>query len=266
MDGVITVRLKDSHYGSKQRNKNCLPKSEVTRSVDVQNVSLCYISSESQQKVITEQFLEQRASDNETGLDTSSPYPSDLPPQYVPTLYITIFYIAITACFIICTVMLVLFLYFRNEPAVKATSVSLSMLIFIGCYLLVLHTYLLNSTLLPSLYKQSDELRNCMCTLRTFLNGVGFPIALILSTLLVKLLRVYRLFSLKTRVSKFTTSNLALAGYVLLLTSPNAFISLLWATVDPYTSTVLFSIRNGSLHISVLCVSIGTLFCGRSFF
>ena len=158
-------------------------------------------------------------------------------------------------CFIACTIMLLLFICFRNEPAVKATSVSLSILIFIGCYLLILHTYLLTTSLLPYFYKQPKEWRDCVCTLRTFLNGVGFPIALILSTPLVKLLRVYRLFNLKRRVSKFTTSNLALALYVLLLMLPNVLISLIWATADPYTSAVSSAISGGLLHISVQCVS-----------
>lgn len=148
---------------------------------------------------------------------------------------------------------------FSNGPAVKATSVSLSILIFIGCYILILHTYLLTTSLLPSFYREPKGWRDCVCILRTFLNGVGFPIVLILSTLLVKLLRVYRLFNLKRRVSKFTTSNLALAVYVLLLTLPNVLISLAWSTADPYTSVVSFAVRGGLLHISVQCESTNSL-------
>jgi hypothetical protein len=57
---------------------------------------------------------------------------------------------------------------------------------------------------------------------------VGFPTALILSTVLVKLLRVYRLFNLKRMVSKITTSNTALTVCVLLLAAPNLLAVVFW--------------------------------------
>jgi hypothetical protein len=133
------------------------------------------------------------------------------------------------------------------------------MLIFIGSYLMILYLYVLNSFLLPSFHEQEKGVRDFMCGLRTSLNGVGFPTALILSTVLVKLLRVYRLFKLKRRVSKITTSNTALAVCVLLMTAPNLLLTLLWCFGDPYTSVVLFSMKNGLLKISVQCVSTHTL-------
>jgi hypothetical protein len=155
--------------------------------------------------------------------------------------------------------MLVLFICFRNEPAVKATSVSLSMLIFTGCYLVILYLYVINSFLLPSFHEQGKGVRDFMCGLRTSLNGVGFPVALIQSTVLVKLLRVYRLFKLRRRVSKITTSNTTLALCVLLVAAPNLLLCLLWCFGDPYTSAVSFSIKKGLLKITVRCVSEHTL-------
>lgn len=115
--------------------------------------------------------------------------------------------------------------------------------------------YLLNSALLPSLHKQSQELKDCFCTIRALLNGIGYPIALIMSTVLIKLLRVYQIFRLQKKVSKFISSNLALAMYVLLLTTPNALICLLWASTDPYRGVVVSSVNGGVLSISVLCIS-----------
>ena len=254
-NGVITIRLNDSYHAadfdecSNNRNQH-LPV------VDHQYLDSCSVSPAWQQGVVLQQIGKKASIGNETaGIVKSLPHPSDLPPQYVATAYIALFYTATTVCFIICIIMLVLFVCFRNEPSVKATSVPLSILIFVGCYLIIFYLYILNSSLLPSFHRQREELRNCMCAFRTSLNGVGFPIALILSTLLVKLLRVYRLFNLKRRVSRITTSNLALAAIVLLMTLPNVVVSLAWSVFDPYTSTVMFSIRNGFLYISVLCVS-----------
>jgi hypothetical protein len=40
-------------------------------------------------------------------------------------------------CFIFNTILLVLYIVFRNEPSIKSTSVSFSMLILIGCYILI---------------------------------------------------------------------------------------------------------------------------------
>ena len=40
-------------------------------------------------------------------------------------------------CFLFNTTLLILYIVFHNEPNIKSTSVSLSMLIFTGCYLLV---------------------------------------------------------------------------------------------------------------------------------
>jgi hypothetical protein len=238
LNGVISLKMRDTHQPMEYENMHA---------TDYYYLNSCLIL---QPAVVVQQIGK-----NMTGMFGSIPYPSDLPPQYVPTIYISLFYTATTICFILCTIMLVLYICFRKEPAIKATSVSLSILIFIGCYLTILYSYVLNSFLLPSFHKQSQLFLNSMCVLRIFLSGVGYPLTLVLSTLLFKLFRVYRLFRLKTRISKFTTSNLALAVYVLLMTSPNALVNLLWYIVDPYTGTVLFSVSNGYLHATVLCES-----------
>lgn len=127
------------------------------------------------------------------------------------------------------------------------------------CYLIVLYLVIHSSSYLPSLYKQSKALRNCVCSLLAWLNASAFPLSLILSTLLVKLLRVYHLFRLRKRASKFLSSNLALAACVLLLTAPNAVVSLIWTTSDPYKGIISQVEINGFLHSSVLCVSDHTI-------
>ena len=259
LDGIITVKLKDSHAGKQQHchHDTLLPDGEKPLHTDgIQYLDSCSISTAPLQTVISQQIGHEESIDNETAIVRSLPHPSDLPPLYVATAYIALFYTATTVCFIICTIMLVLLVCFRNEPAVKATSVSLSILIFVGCYLTLLYLYMLNFFLLPSFHEQSHLLRNSMCIMRSVLNGVGYPPALILSTLLVKLIRVYRLFKLKRRASKLDTSNSALAACAIVLTFPNAFLNLTWCIFDPYSSVVHFSVRNdGLLHATVQCDS-----------
>jgi hypothetical protein len=247
LDGVISLRLKDTY----QPMKCCCSSVVPLHPLSITYLDSCSTSSSSQPRVVVQQI----GMESETHIIKSHPYPSDLPPQFLSTVYIAIFYTGTTVCFILCTIMLVLYIYFRNDSAIKATSVSLSILIFVGCYLILLHLYILNSNRLPSWYKQSVELRNCACTSYTILNALGFPMALILSTLLVKLIRVCRIFRLKGRASKLTTSNLALAAFALIITIPNVLVSLAWSIGDPYTSVVNFSIKDGLVHISTRCIS-----------
>jgi hypothetical protein len=250
LDGVISLHLKDTY----QPMKCCCSSVVPLHPLSITYLDSCSISSSSQPRVVVQQI----GMESETGITKSHPYPSDHPPQFVFTVHIyniAIFYTGTTLCFILCTILLVLFICFRKEPAIKATSVSLSILIFIGCYLILLYLYILNSNDLPSWYKQSVELRNGVCTSYTILSGLGFPMALILSILLVKLIRVYRLFRLKRRASKLTTSNLALAAFALIITIPNVLVSLAWSIGDPYTSVVNFSTKDGLVHISTRCNS-----------
>ena len=266
---------------SAETNRNCtLPDGAITLTYqhadthrtrvwteDILYYSSCNASQNITQDVLIRQIGKERirtSIDEDTGvqvtvIDESLPIPSDLPPKYVPTLFIILFYTANTACFVICTITLILYFYFRNEPAVKATSVSLSVLIFIGCYLAMFYLYILNSFLLPLLHQQSTQLRNSLCAFRIWLNGLGYPLSLIQSTLLVKLLRVYRLFRFTSSVSRMTKSNWALTVCVLLMTAPNALVCLIWFLTDPYISITSLSIRNGLLHISEECASVHTI-------
>ena len=55
-----------------------------------------------------------------------------------------IFVLSIFAvCIIIVTVTLILYVYFHKEPEIRATSVTLSLCMFLGCYILLLYIPLL---------------------------------------------------------------------------------------------------------------------------
>ncbi len=195
-------------------------------------------------------------------VNLSLPIPSDKLSQYsskAATIFAAVFYIGISFCFVVTTLSLVLYFSFYNDPGIKATSVSLSILIFAGCYLLIFYLLVLNFTLLPSYSEQSSKVRNLVCFIRVWMNALGLPIALILSTLLVKLVRVYRIFNCYNKMRKNSCRNLSLAVFVLLITLPNALICLIWSTGDPYTSTVSFSVEGGYLVVAEECVSAYTI-------
>ena len=188
-------------------------------------------------------------------INIDGPIPSDLPPQFSPVVFIALYYVGISFCFFVVTVTMVLYFYYHKEPEVKATSVSLSIFMFLGCYMLIFYLCVLNSTLLPSYHKLSSRVRNFFCVFRVWIHGLGFPIALILSTLLVKLVRVYRIFNCYGKLGKCTSGNATLAFYVLLLASPNFLICLIWSTGDHYLSTVSLSVEEGYLLVTEQCVS-----------
>ena len=131
--------------------------------------------------------------------------------------------------------MLVLYLNFWNEPAIKATGVSLNILMFLGCYLLLVF---LTVNVLPKYYMKSMVFRNFMCKLSLWFHGFSIPTILISSILLVKLVRVYRLFYYFRAVKKWECHDATLALYVLLLTFPVIISNTIQSAIHNYESSI----------------------------
>ena len=147
--------------------------------------------------------------------------------------------------FVLLTVMLVLYIWFRNEPDIKATGVSLNILTFVGCYLLWFYLVLLNINGLPNDYTESLRFANHVCKIQLWFNGLSIPGTLILSVLLVKLARVYRLFHYHHVIKKWQCHDLTLAMYVLLLTAPGVLCVLIQSAVDDFNSNLVFTTNSG---------------------
>ena len=87
------------------------------------------------------------------------------------------------------TIVLVVYLYYRSHKEVKATSPYLSMLVFVGCYLLCLAA-------VCEATKASFELTHCAftaivsITILLIVNGIG----LILLTIFITMFRIYLIF------------------------------------------------------------------------
>ena len=93
--------------------------------------------------------------------------------------------------FITNTLLLVLYICFRKHPDIKSTNVTLSLLIFIGCYLLISHSVVL-------FVHVSAIVEVCM--LLQWLSSSSFPFSLVLATVLLKMLQVYHIFTLRSRL------------------------------------------------------------------
>ena len=145
-----------------------------------------------------------------------------------------IFVLSIFAvCIIIVTVTLILYAYFHMEPEIRATSVTLSLFMFLGCYILLLYIPLL---LIKAHSLEFTLLADVICMLLAWFSGLGLPFSLILGTLLLKMLRVYMVFSHPIfnpySFRKKLCSDGALFMFVLLLSSPTILVLTAWTIFD----------------------------------
>ena len=134
-----------------------------------------------------------------------------------------------------------LYAYFRNEPEIKASSFSVSLCIFLGSFCLLINTVLVLVEAQPA--SDVSVPASAVCILLSWLSPLGLPFALIVSALLVKMLRVYAIFSDPFSYQKKYCTDLFLFIYIVFLVSPTFLILLLWTAIDPLTNReiVLFT-------------------------
>ena len=134
--------------------------------------------------------------------------------------------------FIVISILLVGFIYFRREPEIKSTSFSLSLLVFLGCYLTLVGSSLNLYLHHPGPYKTHAVL----CFSLHLFSGLGIPSALALATLAIKMLRIYHIFTKKSpKKLSHVWSDSFLLLYVILMLSPMILVHVIWVFVDPYT-------------------------------
>ena len=154
------------------------------------------------------------------------------------------------------TVMLILLVIFRKEPEVKSTSFTLSLLMFLGCYLTLLYLSLLLH--FDQSYNSLHALHlHNLCRSQPWLSGLGIPLTLTVVVLLVKMLRVYHIFNrlLPGSVGK-PCSDLFLTVYVMILLIPSIIIHIVWFAFDEYTLSVEYtSFHADIIEVKKQCVS-----------
>ena len=161
---------------------------------------------------------------------------------------------AVTLCILFTIILLALFVYFRKEPEVKASSVSLSLCMFPGFYLLQLASlsHFVNSGRVVVPIPE----RYFSCCFTTYCAILGIDI--VLAALLMKLLRVWRIFMIFGKTGKLWTDYMMLvfiAGIVLI----KVLILIIWAAVDAhFLADVLKTTPSGVEVIAQQCVSNNT--------
>ena len=148
--------------------------------------------------------------------------------------------------FFITTLFLILYICFRYHPDVKSTNVSLSLQIFIACYLLIGFT-------IASFVYVSFGLEVCMLT--QWIGGFGLSGSLIHATVSVKMLQIYHIFTLLRRIKpSFYTKHIAPVAYTLLIMSPNITILTLWNIIDPFYIVHTYVEHPGFMSVSNHCI------------
>ena len=147
------------------------------------------------------------------------------------------------------TLTLFLYIYYRNEPEIRATSWSLSLLMFLGCYMVM--TYLILSS-----FRSVPALKFNICLLLVWMSALGIPYTVILAVLLVKLVRIYRIFYHHNSIGRLC-SDVALAVYVLLLTLPTVLILTALTIDQPYQRTQI--VTSNKYYVEMLYVCSGDL-------
>ena len=150
------------------------------------------------------------------------------------------------------SVVLVGFIHFRHEPEIKSTSFSLSLLVFLGCYLTLIYL----SLNLHLHHPGPNQALTVLCFSLHLLSGLGIPSALILATIAVKMLRIYHIFNKHspTKLSRACSDSFLLM-YVMLILSPMILVYIIWAFVDTYTGFLQHSANLDSIVVEKGCTS-----------
>lgn len=135
---------------------------------------------------------------------------------------------SVTMCIVLTSAVLALFIYYREDSDIKATSPYLSYLMFFGCYLLLISS--LVHTIRGSLVVSGVGVE-MVCG--AVITGDSLGVNLIFTTLLLRMLRVYRIFNHFGKTGKLW-SNRNMACIVGLVVLGDVVLILVWSCVDTY--------------------------------
>ena len=186
----------------------------------------------------------------------------DLPPDQLPSKYnliplpVAVLLITVAVlCLLLTTIMFILFVKYRRYSEIKATSPYLSMLMFVGTYLIIISA--ITQAVLMEINRPMGMLASAtLCG--SVITGNVMGINLIFSTLLLRMLRIYRIFSYFGKTGKIW-SDKVLVVIVLLIVGGDVALLLIWFNVDPFTvNSITVYIPSGyppHYEISLYCTS-----------
>ena len=137
----------------------------------------------------------------------------------------------IVLCIALTTISMCLFFYYRKEPAIKATSTTLSICLFIGCYFLLTASlfYTITSTI-SSVQNRKQVYCTFICIFDVYLISLGMDI--IFATVIAKTLRIYHIFNKFGKVNR-VCSDQGLFILISIIVSVKIVLLISWSALDP---------------------------------
>ena len=146
--------------------------------------------------------------------------------QNFPIWLTVILSAAVVICILFTTGMLVLFICYRNQPEIKASSWFLSLFMFFGCYLVYICTLI--HTVASGLVIDGTG-RKAICSIVTGMYSVAIDI--IFASIFTKMLRIYRVFTYFGKTGKLW-SDTALTTFIIFIVLGKVMVFVIWAVVD----------------------------------
>ena len=165
--------------------------------------------------------------------------------QSTSMILVAFLFCSAALCTIITTAVFFFYLYFRNEQVIKATSIELNLVIFLSCYLNLFNLFIANVHFIPQFQHLNSVFKQFVCIVHTWLNGLAVPNNLIISVVILKMIRVHRIFSTFNMKNKKCQSNSILYLKLLFIMLPNLIILILWSIIDTYSIKMRYKILPG---------------------
>ena len=151
----------------------------------------------------------------------------------VYVIYPTVLTVFLSSLIILCivstTLLMCLFIYFHKEPEIKATSNTLSLCMFVGCYFVLTSSLFHSITSGTTVYGSQESLRTFICMFDIITLSIGTDI--ILATVIAKTLRIYHIFKTFGTVSR-ACSDQGLFILISSIVSMKIVMLIVWASAD----------------------------------
>lgn len=185
------------------------------------------------------------------------PRGSTLIVAYRPSVLHVIFVVTgYILCNLFVSVVFILYVYFRKEPEVKATSITVSLCMFLGSYLILLYVPMLLVKDHPT--TNLPHLADFYCIILAWLSILGLPQILIMSTLFMKMVRVYLIFFTPHSYKRKLFSDPFLFLYITLMVTPSILLISFWLGSDTFVNAKIDIVKKNHILQLERCLSRNT--------
>ena len=168
---------------------------------------------------------------NQSHLDSQTIPEDEIPREYtlLPVPVSIILSVIYSSLLLVSVLVLVLFLVFRAEPEIKATSPILSINIFLGSHLLSAFS-IIDIISAAVVINNGYTTRAAVCNALVWAESLGLN--LIFATVIVRMMRIYYIFKHFGRIGR-QCSDWVLFGMIMVMVSFDILLLILWSAIDP---------------------------------